>query len=105
MMLLTKEIENNLSANPLGSHDGEGMKARVIVKFFNPVGPGTWLITEGSKEGNDWMLFGYCCISDAEWGYVSLNELKSVKLPFGLSIERDMYLSGKETVGDLSKSF
>ncbi len=27
----------------------------------------------------------------AELGYVSLNELQSIKLPFGLTIERDLY--------------
>lgn len=26
-----------------------GGKAKVLVKYFNPVGAGTWLITEGNK--------------------------------------------------------
>lgn len=29
-----------------------------------------------------------------EWGYVMLSELENLKLPFGLTIERDLYASG-----------
>jgi hypothetical protein len=67
----------------------------VVVKFFNPMGSGTWLITEGELEDGEWLLYGYCIISEWEWGYVSLKELESIKLPFGLGIERDLYTSGK----------
>lgn len=96
MKLLTKEIEKELEKSPLYSHEKEGLEAQVIVKFFNPTGSGTWLITEGEKQENgDWLLFGYCHLFDWEWGYISLNELKSVKLPYGMTIERDLYSSGK----------
>lgn len=95
MQLITKEIEKKLFKNPLYSHDGEGMEANVIVKFFNPVGAGTWLITEGEKQNDgDWLLYGYCHITEWEWGYVSFNELKSLRT-FGLGIERDMYANGR----------
>lgn len=95
MKLMTKEIEKKLEKNPLYSHDGEGENAKVIVKYFNPCGRGTWLITEGEKQENgDWLLFGYCEIYEWEWGYVTLSELESVKLPFGMGIERDLYVNG-----------
>jgi len=45
------------------------------------------------------LLYGYCHIFNWEWGYVSLEELESVKLPYGLTIERDLYTKG--TVKDL----
>ena len=94
MKLLTKAIENKLEKTPLGSTDGQGKKAKVIVKFFGG-GSCTWLITEGEKQGNDWLLYGYCRITDWEWGYVLLSELKGIKFqPFGLGVERDMYSSG-----------
>lgn len=102
MKLITKKEEKLFEKYPFYSQDGKGNDAKVIVKFFNPVGSGTWLITEGQKQGDDYLMFGYCHITDWEWGYVSLNELKSLRLPFGMSIEREMYESGgKYTVGQL----
>lgn len=94
-MLMTKELEKKLSKYPLGSQYNKGMNAEVIVKYFNPCGAGTWLITEGEKQENgDWLLFGYCHIFEWEWGYAMLSELESVRLPFGLSIERELYVTG-----------
>ncbi len=96
MELITKDIEERFKNFPLGSQDGKGMDAEVIVKYFNPCGAGTWLITEAEKqEDNSWLLFGYCHIFEWEWGYVSLTELQDIPLPFGLSIERDLYTTGK----------
>ena len=94
MQLLTKEIETKLKSTPIGSTDGMGLDAPLIVKFFNPSGAGTWLITEGEQSGDDWILFGYCHIHEWEWGSVSLNELQNFKGSFGLGIERDIYASG-----------
>lgn len=92
MKLLTQAIENKLNATPIHTHDGKGLDAPLIVKFFNPCGSGTWLITEGEKqEDGDWMLFGYCHIYEWEWGYVMLSDLQNLRLPFGLSIERDRH--------------
>ena len=100
MKLITKEIEDKLTKSPIGSTDARGKDAKVIVKYFNPVGAGTWLITEGEKqEDGDLLLFGYCHIFEWEWGYVMLSELENVNLPFGLKIERDLYSKG--TVADL----
>ena len=100
MKLMTKEIEDKLAKSPIGSTDARGKDAEVIVKYFNPIGSGTWLITEGEKqEDGDWLLFGYCHIYEWEWGYVLLSELENVNLPFGLTIERDLYSIG--TVADL----
>lgn len=94
-MLMTKELEKKLSKYPIGSQDGKGMDAEVVVKYFNPCGAGTWLITEGEKqEDGSWLLFGYCHLFEWEWGYVSLDELENVRLPFGLSIERELYATG-----------
>lgn len=96
MKLLTKEIEKKFEKFPMRSQDGKGEDAEVIVKYFNPYGVGTWLITEAEKQENgDWMLFGYCHIHEWEWGYVMLSELQNLKIsPFGLGIERDLYSHG-----------
>ena len=102
---ITKEIERKMEKHPFGSQEGLGMDAEVIVKFFNPYGAGTWLITEAEKqEDGDWLMFGYCHIYEWEWGYVSLNELSEIRvIVFGakLPLERDMYCDG-ETVGRLA---
>lgn len=94
MMLMTKELEKKFEKYPFGSQEGLMEDAEVVVKYFNPCGAGTWLITEGEKEDGEWIFFGYCHITDWEWGYVSLSELESVRLPFGLTIEREIYGSG-----------
>jgi hypothetical protein len=41
-----------------------------------------------------WTFFGLADLHEKELGYFSLEELQSVRLPFGLRIERDMYFDG-----------
>jgi hypothetical protein len=61
------------------------------VKFFHPLGRGTWFAVE--FDGED-VFFGYTVSplgSDLdEWGYFSLAELQGV-LVRGLAIERDLH--------------
>ena len=101
MKLMTKEVEKKFEQYPLGSQDGKGEDAEIIVKFFNPFGVGTWLITEGEKqEDGNWLLFGYCHIFEWEWGYVALNELQDIGY-----IERDLYLDEDITVAEYLRDF
>lgn len=62
-----------------------------IVKFFNPAGPATWLATELDADGDT--LFGLADLGFGcpELGSFSLSEIASLRLPFGLRIERDLY--------------
>lgn len=93
MKLITKAIEKAIEKHPLYSTDGQ-TKKKVICKFFNPCGLGTWLVFEGERRPNgDWLFFGLVDLYDKEMGYFTLSQLQSVKLPFGLTIERDKYLS------------
>lgn len=96
MKLITKEIEEKFKQYPLGSQENLLGDAKVVVKYFNPIGVGTWLIIEGNKlENGDYELFGYCHLGDdenAEFGYILLSDLEQIKLPFGLNIERDLYI-------------
>jgi hypothetical protein len=104
MKLLTKEIEKKLPK----LYSQENVKdPMVVVKFFNPTGSATWWIIEGEWETHtedgdeykdDFTMFGLCMLfgpDEAELGYVSLNELQSIKLMFGLGIERDIYWNPK----------
>lgn len=61
-----------------------------IVKFFSPVGAATWLVSELDEDGDT--LFGLADLGFGcpELGYFSLRELQSIRLPFGLGIERDL---------------
>ena len=60
-----------------------------VVKLFNPCGAATWLATELDR---DWdTLFGLADLGfgTPELGSFSLAEIMSLRLPFGLRIERD----------------
>jgi hypothetical protein len=98
MKLMTKEILKAFKAQ--GYCDGKpAEEVKVIAKFFNPCGSGTWYCTEYNPQ--DRVFFGLCCIDEAELGYVSLDELESLRLPLGLKIERDLYYTG--TLADAKK--
>lgn len=103
MKLITKEIENWLKKFPFGSQDGEGKGAQALVKFFGG-GACTWLVTEAQRTGDgSWDFYGLANLGFGwEWGWFSLAELQDLKFPpFGLGIERDMYLPAGAVVKDL----
>ena len=101
MELMSKELMEKFKKYPLYSQEDKGMESDVVVKYFNPCGAGTWIITEAERqEDGDWLMFGYCHICCWEWGYVLLSELQNLRLPFGLTIERDLYMKEGATVKD-----
>ena len=102
MELINKELIEKFKKYPLYSQEDKGMDSEVVVKYFSPCGAGTWLINEAEQqEDGDWLMFGYCHICCWEWGYVLLSELQNLRLPFGLTIERDLYVKEGATVKDL----
>lgn len=107
MKLVTKCIEKKFEKYPLYSQDGKGVSSKLLVKFFNPYGAGTWLITEAEKLDNgDYRLFGLINIHNWEWGYVLLSELENLRINvcgYSLPIERDIY-AGKFVKDELSES-
>ena len=84
MILLTDELRERLLAN--GRHAGTDHVP--LVKLFNPLGDGVWLATELDADGDT--LFGLADLGCPELGSFSLGELESVRLPFDVSIERDI---------------
>ena len=90
MLLLTQDLRARLIAN--GKSCGDHVP---VVKFFNPVGSGTWLLSELDEDGD--ILFGLCDLGFGcpEMGSVSLAEIAAVTLPFGLTIERDLCFEGR----------
>ncbi len=107
MELMTEELREKFKQFPLYSQDGKMGDAIVVVKYFNPLGAGTWFITEGNKLDNgDYELFGYCHLGDdemAELGTVMLSELENIKLPFGMTIERDLCMKEDITLKEALK--
>ena len=90
MKLLTQEIREQLPR--LGSTDGQGGNAKVIVKFFTPDAGWTWYATE--FDGDD-TFFGLVVGMETELGSFSLRELQEVRGAFGLPIERDLHFTPK----------
>lgn len=78
----------------LYAQDGKGKDAVAYVKWFNPMGAATWFITE--YDPVERIGFGWCDLGLGfpELGYVSLDEVESIRLPLGgLRIERDLWFT------------
>ncbi len=88
MILLTDTQRDRLLANGR-QRDQDHIP---VVKFFNPFGAGVWLATELDEDGD--IMFGLADLGYPELGSWSLEELSSVRLPFGMGIERDLLFTG-----------
>jgi hypothetical protein len=94
MILLTPTLRLALRANDVArcacEATGERFDPPPVVKLFSPVGAATWLASELAEDGDT--LFGLADLgfNCPELGYFSLSEIAAVRLPFGLSIERDL---------------
>ena len=86
MDLLPDDIRSSLP--PLYAQDG-AVDPIVYVKFFHPLVSWKWYALEGSKEGDDFIFFGWVYGDFSELGYFSLNELKSVNI-LGIGMQRDV---------------
>ena len=99
MKLMTKQIEELfLKQGYTGDKSADDIK--IVCKFFNPAGSGTWYCYEYDPVDKIFQayvdLFGPdsgCC----ESGSVSLNELESYRSKYGTTIERDLHFEPFET--------
>jgi len=89
MILLTPELRERLLAN--GRR--RGLDHVPVVKFFNPLGIGTWLATELDEDGDT--MFGLADLGHPELGSFSLAEMVALELPLGMGIERDILFDGE----------
>jgi hypothetical protein len=93
MKLITEEFETLFKDYPLYSQE-DAKDPLVVAKLFDPAGSATWWITEYDPVEK----IAFCYVTGLvldEWGYTSLVELESIKRPFGLTIERDLYFVQK----------
>ena len=91
MKLFTEEQRTKLLAN--GTRRGPDHKP--VVKWFNPYGAGTWLLSELDPEYPDECGFGLADLGfgTPESGSIGLLELIEYRGPFGLGIERDIHFT------------
>lgn len=98
MDLMPDDIRARLLANGATPEETDHLP---VVKYFDPCGAATWIITElmpAEGEGVEPdILFCLCDLGMGcpELGYVSLAELKSVKGRLGLGIERDLHFQAR----------
>ena len=92
MKLITTSLKNKLLNNAATPGD-----KKPVLKLFNPCGNQTWLFTEMDESE---ILYGLCDLGfgSPELGYVALSEIEEIKLPFGLSIERDASFKATKTL-------
>ena len=106
--LMTKAIREKIIANHKkhkkywNDEHPQYKEFKAVLKLFNPVGVGTWYLSELDPETN--VAFGLCEIHEKELGYVSLDELSEYKGPLGLGIERDKYFSSNKHTLEECKS-
>ena len=98
MMLLTKQNLKDLQKQDPYHPTGPGRElpateSLVLVKWFTPDAHWTWYAVSASKdpETGDVQFFGLVEGDFKELGYFWLSELKRVRGPLGLPIERDLY--------------
>ena len=92
MILLTGTQRDRLLANGR-QRDQDHIP---VVKFFNPLGDGVWLATELDGDGD--IVCGLADLGYPELGSWSLAEMQSVRLPFGMGIERDLLFPGDSPI-------
>ena len=98
MQLLTQcqtfDLLRNGKSNPNGEQD-----FKPVVKLFTPWANATWLLSELNPNDQD-IAFGLCDLGQGtpELGYVSLSELRSLRGPAGLTVERDLFFKADKTL-------
>lgn len=97
--LITDEQRAQLLANGRRSIENDGFDPYPVVKLFTPNAGATWLLTEIDPDDQD-RAFGLCDLGQGfpELGYVSLQELESLRGRWVLPIERDLYFQGGKPI-------
>jgi hypothetical protein len=99
MILLPAKLRFALRTNDIAARatdvKGLSLDPVPVLKLFSPLSAATWLATELADD--DDTLFGLADLGFGcpELGSFSLSEIASVRLPFGLRIERDLAFEGR----------
>lgn len=108
--LVTKAIETALAKTPYGTQDGVPLRdKKIIARYFNPYGHGTWYVLEDSSFKDDRIVFGAVDMGcGLELGGFSIAEIETTRIHvsmFGMSadlpLERDIGVEPlKSTMGE-----
>ena len=95
--LITDEQRVLLLANGRESLQNLDFDPKPVVKLFTPDAGATWLLTEIDPNDHD-HAFGLCDLGlgAPELGWVSLQELMTVRGRLGLPVERDLHFRAEK---------
>jgi hypothetical protein len=95
--LITDAQRVLLLANGRESLQNADFDPAPVVKLFTPDAGATWLLTEIDPDDHD-HAFGLCDpgLGVPELGWVSLQELATVRGRLGLSVERDLHFRAEK---------
>lgn len=104
MELITRPQFAKLLQNGLQSQNDENFVGTPVIKLFNPSGAATWLLSEVDPNDPD-RAFGLCDLGMGcpELGYVSIEELSTVKGAFNLGIERDIHWVANKDLNEYAR--
>jgi hypothetical protein len=106
--LLTKAQKQQLLKNGeeqrKARERGESIDFPPVVKLFTPDAQATWLLSELYPADPD-VAFGLCDFGMGfpELGDVRISELKEIRGPFHLPVERDLYFAAKKTLSEYAR--
>lgn len=95
--LITDEQRFLLLANGRESIQNPDFDPAPVVKLFTPDAGATWLLTEIDPDDHD-HAFGLCDLGlgEPELGWVSLQELATVRGRLGLPVERELHFRAEK---------
>lgn len=102
--LITVDQFSRLLENGLRTSVGEEIDPIPVVKLFTPDCGCTWLLTEVNPK-NKGLFFGLCDLGHGvpELGFVSLDEIKSVRGPSKMPVERDIFFKAEHPLSWYTK--
>lgn len=106
--LLTQKDREQLLQNGIKQHEAERRDEvfdfHPVVKLFAPDAACVWLLTEVYPRDPN-IAFGLCDLGVGfpELGDVSLTEIKALRGPLGLKVERDQHFTAAKTLSEYAK--
>ena len=103
MELVTKKQMDVLLANGRRMME-EDISTSVwpVVKLFTPDANATWLLAWVEPDEPD-VAWGLADLGFPEIGAVRLSEIRSVRGPLGLPVERDVYFTARMSLSDYAR--
>jgi hypothetical protein len=100
---LEKMLANGRADAAAIAKDGNTADVKPVVKLFCPWGAATWLLTALDEDGDRAFGLADLGMQSPELGYVSLEEIRSIRGPGGLRIERDIHFTATKTLSKYAR--